>query len=491
VNARATTERGAAPTEIAPGWLLWPACAAVVAGAALSAGTGRSEPFVVGAGLAAGAAIVYIALASDPAWPLSLGIAAAIFSGNSEHLGLPIGPDRLLIGAGLVAVVLRRWAAASAGERLEPLEVRPVHWVLFAAGLWAIGSAYWAGTLTNTDGLFPLLDKFGFVPFAMFFAAPVVFRTEQQRRILLGVLVVTGAYLGLTALFEKVGPDALVFPKYINDPSVGIHFGRARGPFVEAVANGLALVGCAIAALIASRTSRGTVRFACYAVAVLSVLGMLLTLTRGVWVAGVAAAVVTGLLVQELRRWLVPGTAIAAVTVVGALLLVPGLSDQVSERRSEKGPVWVRENTNRAALNMVDERPITGFGWASFQRESLPYFEQASSRPLNGITEGVHNVLLSNAVELGLIGTALWLGGWLLGIGGALLRRPPPALRPWRIGLLAYSIAWVVVAAVGPLPYAFPTLLLWTWAGVLYSNDVDSRRVRSHAEGPRPAAMRT
>jgi putative inorganic carbon (hco3(-)) transporter len=490
VGAPATLPRGAAPTGIAPRWLLWSGCAVVAAGAALSADTGRSEPFVVGAGLAAGAAIVYIALASDPAWPLSLGLAAAVFSGNSEHMGLPIGPDRLLIGAGLVAVVLRRWSAAADGERIEPLEITPVHWVMLAAGLWAIGSAYWAGTLTNTDGLFPLLDKFGLVPFAMFLAAPLVFRTEQQRRILLGTLVVTGAYLGLTAVFEKLGPGALVFPKYIDDPSVGIHFGRARGPFVEAVANGLALAGCGAAALMASRVWRGTVRLACYAVALLCVLGMLLTLTRGVWVAGVAAAVVTGLLVPELRRWLVPGIAMAAVIVAGALLLVPGLSDQVSARRSEKGPIWVRENTNRAALNMVDERPITGFGWARFGEESPPYFEQAASRPLNGVGEGVHNVLLSNAVELGLVGTALWLAGWLLGIGGALLRRPPPALRIWRIGLGAYVIAWVVVAAVGPLPYAFPTLLIWTWAGVLSSGDADSRRVRSHVDGPRPAAMR-
>src|SRR4051812_9755002 len=295
--ARATLRRAPEPAELAPGWLLWPAIAALAAGAALSAETGRSGPFLTGAGLAAGAAIVYIALVADPLWPLSLGVAASIFSGNSEQMGLPIGPDRLLIGAGLVAVVLKRLEASAAGERAESLRFTTVHWLLFAASLWAIGSAYAAGTLMGKDGLFALLDKFGLVPFVMFAVAPLVFRTEQQRRVLLGTLVVTGAYLGVTAIFEKVGLDALVFPRYIADPSVGIHFGRARGPFVESVADGLAMFMCAAAAVMGSRLWRGGVRVACYAVVVVCAVGMVLTLTRGVWLAGIVAPLVTGLLV--------------------------------------------------------------------------------------------------------------------------------------------------------------------------------------------------
>src|SRR5438093_1302521 len=64
-------------------------------------------------------------------------------------------------------------------------------------------------------------------------------------------LVALGAYLGLTAVFEGLGLDALIVPRYIADPGAGIHFGRARGPFVEAVADGLALFGCGVAAAVA------------------------------------------------------------------------------------------------------------------------------------------------------------------------------------------------------------------------------------------------
>ena len=57
---------------------------------------------------------------------------------------------------------------------------------------------------------------------------------EVKRRILLGTLVAIGAYLSLTAVAEKLGITGLEVPGYISDPTVGIHFGRARGPFVDA-----------------------------------------------------------------------------------------------------------------------------------------------------------------------------------------------------------------------------------------------------------------
>ena len=54
----------------------------------------------------------------------------------------------------------------------------------------------------------------------------MIYTTERKRQMLLTALVVLGAYLGLTALFEMAGPHALVWPKYIMDPNYGIHFGR-------------------------------------------------------------------------------------------------------------------------------------------------------------------------------------------------------------------------------------------------------------------------
>ena len=445
--------------------------ACVLAAAAVGAATGRSTMFVGVAGAGAAAAAVALALQAQPAWPLSLGIAAAVFSGNSAYMGLPVSPDRVLILAGLGSFVVRRWMQQDRGERPAPLRVEGVHWLLFVAGLWAIGSAWAADTLTESASLFGLLDRFGLVPFLMFLLAPLVFATERERRILLGVLVGLGAYLGFTAICEGIGLDALVWPKYILDESVGIHSDRARGPFVEAEANGLALFGCAIAATmgVATWRERPRIRLACGLVAMLCVVGTLFTLSRGVWLAAGLATAIAILIVPGLWRKMVPALLVVAMVMAASVSVIPGLQDSLDRRGGDDTTVWSRSNTNNAALRMIAERPLEGFGWQRFQRSSAPYFVQAATYPMNGIGDGAHNVFLSNASELGLPGAFLWFAGFTLAIGGALVRRAPPELRLWRAGLLTYLIAWLVIANVTPLAFAFPTLLLWTWAGVVWS----------------------
>ena len=168
-----------------------------------------------------------------------------------------------------------------------------------------------------------------------------------------------------------------------------------------------------------------------------------------------------------LRRYLLPAAATAVVLVLGALALVPGLGERAAERRGDQLPVWDRLNTNAAAVDMVGARPLLGVGWDRFDEESATFFRQGADYPLTGERVGVHNVLLSRAVELGLLGALLVVAGFVFGVGRAMITRGPPELVPWRFGLIAIAISWLVAANLGPLPYAFPNLLLWTWAGVV------------------------
>ena len=301
----------------------------------------------------------------------------------------------------------------------------------------------------------------------MFFVAPLAFATERQRSILLGTLVALGAYLGLTALFESVGLRALVFPGYISDPAVGIHFGRARGPFVEAVANGMGLFTCATAAAVGlSRWEGWRARYACWAVIALCTVGLLLTLDPLDLAVVRRRGRAAFLAAPRLRGWLSRARCSATLAVTGALAALPALNQRVDERSTEQSSVWVRKNTSRAAVDMIQARPETGFGWQTFQTASAPYFRQAATYPAIGVGQGVHNVFLSNAAELGIPGAVLWACALVLAIGGALLRRAPPALGAWRVGLVALAVQWLIVANLTPLPWAFPTLVLWTWAGV-------------------------
>ena len=205
------------------------------------------DAFEQAAGALAGLAVVGMALTARPAWPLSIGLALAAFSGHWDAMGVPIALDRLLIGTAIVSTLVR--------ERIrspDALKARPIDCLLALVAIYAIGSSLIADTWQYESVRFALLDRLSLVGFVLFFVAPKAFREERDRNVLLGSLVALGAYLGLTALFETVGPDALVIPDYISDPKIGTHSDRARGPFAEAAANGLTLYGCMIAAFMAA-----------------------------------------------------------------------------------------------------------------------------------------------------------------------------------------------------------------------------------------------
>ena len=418
------------------------------------------------AAIAAGL-LVYLVRRVEAAWLISAGLAASMFSGHWSQFGLgpTLVPDRVLIVSGVAAVLLR---LGPARDR-PPLELRGVHFALAAAVAYAVISALMAGTLSDHNSLFAMIDQFGVIPFVVFTIAPLAFRTEHQRRILLGTLVATGAYLSLTALLEKLKLNALIFPGYITDPSVGIHYGRARGPFVEAVANGLALYACAVAAVIAFVIwRRRWQRAAALATAGLCLVGVQLTVTRAVWLGAVVASVFVLVAVPRLRRYLLPAAALGLCLVLVAFAAIPGLYSQASGRESDKSPIWERQNADAAALRMIAAKPLVGFGWFRHDTAKPAYFRLDPTIPLTGETVALHNLFLAYAVDLGLVGFGLWLLAGALAFGAAVRGRAPPELEPWRVGLGALVACYITAGIAGPLAYLYPTLLLWTWAGVAY-----------------------
>jgi putative inorganic carbon (hco3(-)) transporter len=407
---------------------------------------------------------IALAFAARPAWTLSLGLALAMFNGNWDALGVGLPLDRALLAVGILATLVRESRARGR------LATRPIDWLLMLVGLYVVCSSILAGTLDDGGARFGLLDRFGLIPFLLFYVAGYAFRDAGDRDVLLGVLVAMGLYLGFTAIMETIPLRALVVPDYIDNPRQGIHFERARGPFVEATGMGMALFACGIAAVIAflrwrHRTARSIAGFT----AALCALGVLLTLTRAAWLSAVVAAAITLLVYRDTRRWAFPVLAASAVLVVGAFVASPSLYERATERQNDQTPLWDRRNAAAASLRMIDERPLFGYGWGAFEAESRDFFRQHPDYPLTIIPDA-HNVYLSNASELGLVGASLWLVALLIAVGGGVLRRGPPALRPWRIGLLALGIAYLVAAYATPLGFTLPTLLLWTWAGLCWSD---------------------
>lgn len=423
------------------------------------------------AAAAIGTPVAYLVWQLDPAYTLTAGLMLAPFAGNwQQGFGIPgvLSPDRLLLLAGVGAVLLR---APAVSDRPR-LRIEAVHWVLGAAALYVLISAWVSGTLVSNKGFFRWFDTFGVLPFLLFLVAPLAFRTRRQRLVLLAGIVAMGAYLGLTALFETMHLRPLVFPKYILDPYFGQGSGgRAGGPFAEANTNGIGLYVCAIAAGIALISwQKRKARWAAASVGGLCLLGTLLTLQRSIWLGTVVATVVAILVLAQGRRIFVRIALATVICIAIAFAAVPSLGAHISERYGDEGTIHDRQNINRAALNMVEARPMFGFGWVEYEKKSADYFQQSPNYPLSGgRIDLTHNIFLSYAAELGLLGLGLWVLGLGLVIVGALGVRGPPDLDLWRTGLIPITIFLIVVLNAFPPSAAFPTRVFCLWAGVVWS----------------------
>lgn len=426
---------------------------------------------------------------APPAVPLCGAIILTIFSDGWSYLGLGGMPLNRL----LVVVVLLQFALRAPGIAHVPrVQVRNVHILMAFTVIYALVSATASGTLTTSEGILSLTDVFGVVPFLLFLLAPAIFAGERERNLLLATFVGLGLYLGVTAIFEALGPRSFVFPSYV------IHTDLAEsgvvevsGPFQSPVAEGFAVYACAVASLIAFTRWRGwrrkylaafvgvTCMFACFA-----------TLERGVWIAAGVATVAAALATRKGRRWLVPGALVCVIGLGAVLTLSSQLSQRTSERANYERSVWDRENQNAAGLRMVAARPLFGFGWGRFESDSLPYFRLPATYPMVGSVGGVaigqpqqvpplHNTHLSYAVELGIVGWLLWLLCLITAIVSAVQRPGPADLAPWKLGLIAIATFFLIVSFFDPHEQPFPMLLLLVWAGVAYGS------APLHERGPR------
>jgi putative inorganic carbon (hco3(-)) transporter len=440
---------------------------------------------IVGVGVLLVPCALYLAAFVRPIYLLSAALFLAMFSGHWGSIGLPakVAPDRYLFVVGLAAFLLRD---PDSGER-RALRFNLVWVLLGLAAAFAIGSAIAAHSLFKNPGLWVLVDRFGLVPFATFVVAPAVFATERDRRILLATLVAMATYLAFVTTAQGIHLNALVFPRYILNINIGAHqAGRARGPFGDSAVNGFAMFAAAVVCALAVKTWWATRwRWPLAALGVLCLFDIIFTLDRAAFLGSVIAIVVTMLAVSKLRRYLPIVLVLGVSAVGGALLVSSGLRHSVSHRIAQQNSVWDRLNTDKAAERMFLARPLVGFGWGSFITKSVPYFELSPNYPFTGIGTPDHNVFLSNLAELGIIGTGLWVFALAFGIGGAILRRGPPELVPWRVGLLAIAVMWLVVANFAPILDSFPNQLLWLWAGVAWGYGLQA--AAAGRAGPTPA----
>jgi O-antigen ligase len=305
------------------------------------------------------------------------------------------------------------------------------------------------------------------VPFALFHVAGLVFREERRLRQFEMFALVVLAYLCFTAIAFLVGAKSLIFPRFILDESLGYHVDRARGPLLQAVANGVSLNLLGVLALHAflRRRIRGlkaAVLLASLPVAILA------TMTRAVWLSFAVSVVVLIFRTHNRRLRLI----CVAVTVVGTLGLLIALSfdDQrraLTERLKESGPLEFRQAVYAAGWQMFLEKPIAGWGVNQMPAELARHVSGYKEKELYP-----HNTYLELLVEHGVFGLALyvWLMWEIYRLGRGLvpggeregfLNQQFHAVWPVLLGIYWVNAALVV------MNYQFVNGLLFTLAGML------------------------
>ena len=305
------------------------------------------------------------------------------------------------------------------------------------------------------------------VPLVLFHVAILVFRSPSARRHFEIFVVLALAYLVITAIAFLVDVRALIFPRFILDDSLGIHADRARGPFLQAVANGMSLNILGILAICMIPKKR-TVVFLLWLALPLAVLA---TMTRAVWIAFVFSTIALGFRigVPRLRRACLGLVAIAAASVLAINLSDNSLSNTIRDRTAERGPVEVRMAVYDAAWNMFQERPLTGWTAGGMYSE-LARRMQSYHLP----AFYVHNTYLSLLIEFGVPGLVLYgiLFFNLFRLGR--IRAPAdqsPALnalrKVWPILLCVYLFNAFFV----DMAYQFVIGLIFTVAGMLCASE--------------------
>lgn len=362
----------------------------------------------------------------------------------------------LVIVVGLRALLLR--------QSLRPPQM--VTWPLLGLIMLAISDAL---TQPYQAEVWSVLAAKWVVPFAMFYMAGLVFQSTDSCRGLELFLLIVLAYLSVTAILFLFGMKSLVLPPFVVDESVGIHADRARGPFLQAVANGVTLNLLAIVALDGFRRKRlhGGLALLFFIALPLAILA---TKTRAVWLSFAASAfIVPWVGVNRRIKAVCVGLMLAAAAALAFAFTFNDLDESLLERFEERSPVEFRLAVYRAGWDMFCSKPLLGWGAAQMQADL--------DKRISGFHQEeffVHNTFLEIGVDYGLAGLALyaWLIADLIRLG---VRSRAPAWLPGGTFLdRDFRLLWPILIAVYLLNacfvvmnYQFVNSVLFTLAGIL------------------------
>ncbi|MEX1039563.1 MAG: O-antigen ligase family protein [Pirellulaceae bacterium] len=362
-------------------------------------------------------------------------------------LGINLSLDRLAL-VGLLAAFVLQW-------KLGKLEIRP--WMTIDT----IMALFFGVLIANTfmhdwraaePGQVPVVQHLinGYlIPLAIYIVARNLRYDERQTNWMLGGMVAFGVYLAIIGILEGTGQYGLVFPRYIADPELGLHFGRARGPMVQSVSYGVYVCGTMLCVWLLALRLPPQSRWLVFSLLPLFFAAIFFTKTRTVWLGGGLSllAMVFLTMTGRARSVVIAGMVLVGVSgVIYKMDSILGLQREGTVTDTRRS-VDMRASFTYVSLQMFYDKPLTGHGFSQFKKEKLPYL---SDRNVDLLLESIraydhHNTYLSILTDLGLLGFIPFMAmyAWWGLTTWRLARR---AAEPWarHVGTLGVGVLLII-----------------------------------------------
>ena len=346
----------------------------------------------LGLGVALGIVFVIVVL-SD----LRYGVWAMAFLAVTETLP-SFGALSLAKAAGVILAI--SWMATVSRKETRGktlLEAQPVLTLLLACFLaWSALTLVWAES--TSEGVTALTR---YAPNLLLF--PIIFSALRRRG---DVVAVLGTIVVAGALAAAMG---VASPTQTEGDLV-----RATGTVGDANELAAALVVGLVLAMgfAVNRGFSGEKRLLCGLVAALAFAGILLSLSRGGFVALACVLVVSVFVAGRWRPQVVVATALVLGCAVFYFSSVASLPAR--ERVTSVGGGTGRVDIWTTAWRMVEDEPIRGVGAGNFPVSSIHYLLQPGSIERDEFIidtpKVTHNTYLQVLAEEGIVGAALFLG---------------------------------------------------------------------------------
>jgi O-antigen ligase len=411
---------------------------------------------------------VFFVMIERPAYTALLVFALLLFSYPSSNRP-PL--DRIAVAA-LALIAITHFLFFKPHIRLDPLIVVPM--MLFVL----MGTVTALTHIREIQTWSFLANKYA-VPLLLYVIAAIAFQSEKDIRLFYCLQVFIALYLIYISLCWLLGLNGLIWPGYIVTSQEGPfeHYGRSRGPLLNALANGMAITLGTVFGF-AWLQMRGSSAVLKYGLMFSGAIAVLCTLTRGAILGFAVAMIILTFRKGFLRIFL----GFAALTLLGIsfwLLLAPGQvhMEALTTRLTDTQNIEFRLDVNSAAFRVIREHWLTGTGLNQAHKllpQYIPKYEE---------DVWIHNSFLEILAEHGLAG-AICLIALIAGIARAAHRRGVNnqvnsgiawARRVWAAVLAVYFIN----AMMAGISYQYVNGIIFAYAAIV-SNYV-SFHTESHA----------